>query len=62
MLTAGIDLDQRTKLWVEAAATATKLSNIVVGTDHTTPHERFCNNQPAYLHYLRTFGVVGIVC
>jgi transposase InsO family protein len=61
MLTAGMDLDQRTTLWVEAAATATKLSNIVVGTDHTTPHERLFNNQPAYLHHLRTFGEVGIV-
>jgi hypothetical protein len=33
----------------------------VVGTDHKTPHERFFNNQPAYLHHLRTFGEVGIV-
>jgi hypothetical protein len=44
-----------------ATATATKLSNIVVGIDHTIPHERFFNNQPAYLHHLRTFGEVGIV-
>jgi vesicle coat complex subunit len=57
MLTAGMDLDQKTKLCVEAATIATKLSNIVVGTDHT----RFFNNQPAYLHHLRTFGEAGIV-
>ena len=61
MLTAGMDLDQRTKLWVEAAATATKLSNIIVGIDNKTPHERFYDNLPEYLYHLRTFGEVGIV-
>jgi hypothetical protein len=33
MIPTGIDLDQRTKLWVKAVATATKLSSIVVRND-----------------------------
>jgi hypothetical protein len=37
MLIARIDLDQRAKFWLEAVATATKWSKILVGEDNNNP-------------------------
>jgi hypothetical protein len=49
ILNVDIELDQRERFWVEVAATATKLSNIMIGTDNKNPYERLYNNQYKYL-------------
>jgi hypothetical protein len=37
ILISVMDLDQRAKLWVDAAANVLKLRNIVVGVDNMSP-------------------------
>lgn len=47
--------------WTEAAATATKLDNILNEKGKESPHRQFYKEDPLYEKYLRTFGEKGIV-
>ena len=61
MISAGLDESSRHKLWMEAAATATKLDNILHNKGEQSPYKKFYNEDPAYEKHLRTFGEVGVV-
>jgi len=57
-----IDMSLRAKIWSEAAATVTKLNNILVDKrENKSPHERFYGTLPKYASFLRKFGEIGIV-
>jgi len=59
---AGITPEKREKIWTEAAATATKLENIIVDKkEDKCPHYQIYGQMPDYSKYLRTFGEVRIV-
>jgi len=61
MLGAGLDESSKLKLWMEAAATATKLDNILSATGKDSPYKQFYGKEPHYINHLRTFGEEGIV-
>jgi hypothetical protein len=44
ILIPGMDLDQRSKFYLEVADIATKLYNIAVVVDNKNPYEKFYNN------------------
>jgi len=49
---AGFPGEIRTRMWYEAASTATKLSNIIVKTNETkSAYEKFYNKKPKYAHH-----------
>ena len=53
--------DKREGLWTEAAATATKLENIMTEEGEThCPHVKFFGELPKYARELKTFGEIGI--
>ena len=53
---------EREKIWAEAAATATKLENIIVDKkEDKCPYYQIYGKMPDYSKYLRTFGEVSIV-
>ncbi|MFM8622589.1 MAG: reverse transcriptase domain-containing protein, partial [Holophagaceae bacterium] len=58
---AGLDESSKLKLWMEAAATATKLDNILSTSDKDSPYRQFYGEDPLYQNYLRTFGEEGVV-
>ena len=49
-------------LWAKGANCAFQLDDITVtrGRPQGPPHRTFTNQDPTYLHHLRTFGEVGI--
>jgi hypothetical protein len=58
---AGFDLDLCKDLWTEAAATATKLDNILVYPGKgESAYVKFYNKKPKYVDHLHTFGEVGV--
>jgi len=61
MSSAGLDDAQKYKLWKEAAATATKLDNILTKDGETSPYQKFYGEEALYQDHLRTFGEIGIV-
>lgn len=61
MTSAGLDETSRHKLWMEAAATATKLDNILHSQGDLSPYKKFYKEDPAYEKHLRTFGEMGVV-
>jgi len=61
MLSAGFEERRRKELWTEAAATATKLDNILREKGKESPHRLFYGSDPLYEQHLRTFGELGIV-
>jgi len=61
MTGAGLDESQKQKLWKEAAATATKLDNILAKEGESSPYQKFYGEETLYQSHLRTFGEVGIV-
>ncbi len=58
---AGFAEQRRIELWTEAAATATKLDNILCQKGTKSPHKRFFGTNPKYEKFLRTFGELGVV-
>ena len=59
---AGMERSKRDLLWTEAAATATKLENILVNKqEDNSPFEQMYGKLPSYAMHLRTFGEIGIV-
>ena len=59
---AGINGDERKKYWIEAAATATKIGNILVNDrKDKCAHEKVYGEMPKYSKYLRTFGEYGVM-
>jgi hypothetical protein len=46
---------------MEAAATATKLDNILQNKGNLSPYRKFYKEEPAYEKHLRTFGEMGVV-
>ena len=61
MLGAGLDESSKMKLWMEAAATATKLDNILSVAGESSPYKNFYGEDPKYQDHLRIFGEIGIV-
>ena len=61
MISAKFDATMKQQLWMEAAATATKLDNILCEKNKKSPYFLFHNENPEYEKYLRTFGEYGIV-
>lgn len=61
MLGAGFDESAKMKLWMEAAATATKLDNILSSSGKDSPYKQFYGEDPGYQKHLKRFGEVGIV-
>jgi hypothetical protein len=49
------------KLWMEAAATATKLDTIMNDKGEKSPYQQFYNESPLFEQHLKTFGQVGIM-
>ena len=59
---AGLSRTMRDLMWTEAAATATKLENILVDKkDDKSPHELIYGKNPDYSKHLRSFGEIGVV-
>jgi len=58
---AGLNEDEKMKLWMEAAATATKLDNILATKGEESPYKKFYGEEAPYQNHLRTFGELGIV-
>lgn len=52
MLGAGLDERSKLKLWMEAAATATKLDNILSIEGESSPYKKFYGEDPKYQHHL----------
>ena len=61
MISAKFSAEMKQQLWMEAAATATKLDNILNEKGEPSPHKKFFNDDPEYEKYLRTFGELGVV-
>ena len=61
MLSAGMDTTAKQKYWMEAAATATKLNNILNEKGKPSPHKLFYGDDPEYEKHLRNFGELGVV-
>jgi len=61
MLGAGLDASSKLKLWMEAAATATKLDNILSMANEESPYKKFYGKDPDYQNHLQTFGELAIV-
>lgn len=61
MIGAGFDESEKMKLWMEAAATATKLDNILSLAGEPSAYKKFYGEDAKYQDYLRTFGEIGIV-
>jgi len=61
MLSAGFEELRRKELWTEAAATATKIDNILRQKGEPSPHKRFYGYDTLYEEHLRTFGELGVV-
>ena len=61
MASAGIDGEAKQRLWMEAAATATKLDNILHNDGDVSPYKKFYQEDPDYEKHLRTFGELGVV-
>ena len=59
---AKFDLSTRKLLWAEGANCAFQLDDITVTRRRSQgpPYKTFTNQDPTYLHHLRTFGEVGI--
>jgi hypothetical protein len=53
--------EMKNKYWMEAAATATKLDNILNEKGEPSPYEKFYNKSPDFEKHLRTFGELGVV-
>ena len=59
---AGIHGDERKKYWVEAAATATKVGNLLVNDRKSKcAHEKVYGTMPKFARHLRTFGEHGVM-
>jgi hypothetical protein len=59
---AGMERSKRDMIWTEAAATATKLENILVDKkEDKSPFEQVYGKLPGYANHLRTFGEIGVV-
>jgi hypothetical protein len=61
MAAAKWDDEMKHKLWMEAAATATKLDTIMNDKGEKSPYEQFYNENPLFEKHLKTFGQVGIM-
>ena len=61
MAAAKWDDAMKHKLWMEAAATATKLDTIMNEKGQKSPYQQFYNEHPPFEKHLRTFGEVGIM-
>ena len=61
MVAAKWDDEMKHKLWMEAAATATKLDTIMNDKGEKSPYEQFYNENPLFEKHLKTFGQVGIM-
>jgi hypothetical protein len=62
MIEAGFERNKKEKYWAECAATATKLSNILISTvKDKSAYEKFYGKTCAIQKHLRTFGEVGVV-
>ncbi len=53
--------ERKHRLWMEAAATATKLDSIMNKRGEHSPHLRFYDESPAFEKHLKIFGQVGVV-
>jgi hypothetical protein len=59
---AGFEKSKRNLLWVECAATATKLDNLLVtSSKETSPYEKFYGEPSPLSNHLRKFGEIGVV-
>ncbi len=61
MTSAGVDENAKHKLWMDVAATATKLDNILNNKGEESPYKKFYKQDPIYEKHLQTFGELGIV-
>ena len=60
MNNAGFHAEYRSGLWTECAATATKLSNLLTGSDGHSAYYRFHGEHPKFVRDLKVFGEVCI--
>ena len=62
MLTAGFSQQDKRKFWCEVISTATKLDNIMVKKERTTPpFTLFYNDEAKYTKVLRSFGEMAVI-
>jgi len=62
MNSARVTQSMRQNLWAEAAATSTKLENILVyENDGKSSHEKFWTTAPKYARQLKPFGTMGVI-
>ena len=63
MLSAtGMTQAEKERYWIEAAATATKVDNLLIRKGETKgPYRRFYRQDPDYQNHLRVFGEKGVV-
>ena len=62
MIQAGLNQQDKRKIWCEVISTATKLDNIMVRTDRTKPpYTLFFNKDTKYMRCLRSFGEMAVV-
>ena len=62
MITAGFSQQDKRKVWCEVISTATKQDNIMVRKERTKPpFTLFCNDEPKYMKFLRSFGEMALI-
>ena len=62
LIQAEIESKYKGEFWCEVISTATKLDNIMVGTERTkTPHTLFYGKDAKYMRSLRTFGEMAVI-
>ena len=62
MIQAGLNQQDKRKIWCEVISTAAKLDNIMVRTDRTKPpYTLFFNKDTKYMRCLRSFGEMAVV-
>ena len=62
MIQAGLNQQDKRKYWCEVISTSTKLDNIMVRTDRTSPpHTLIFNKDAKYMKYMRLFGEMEVV-
>lgn len=62
MISAGFEEARRNELWTEAAATVTKISNVLVSKgDEMCSYQKFYGSKPDFIKHMRIFGELGVV-
>ena len=62
MIQAGLNQQDKRKVWCEVISTTTKLDNIMVRTDRTKPpYTLFFNKEAKNMKHLRSFGEMAVV-